>query len=169
MRKSKTRKASRPIRGRLRWHSAGGRRIAAAVVVALALALAGVVVANKPGDAPAQPPPVPPGLQPGVQKWLKDREPLQIELNNALVPVVQNNLGDATCRRLRNAAHRMSALSKAPHARVDTLARAGLAKFEQGATTCLAGNLAEGERLVREGLAERTAATEPLDETLEGE
>jgi hypothetical protein len=139
------------------------------LVVALVLVLAGVVVANNPGDSPAQAPPLPPGLQPGVQEWLKNRGPLQIDLNNALVPFVQNKLGNATCRRLSNAARRMSALSKAPDARVDVLARAGLAKFEQGAAACLAGNLAEGERLVREGLAERTAATEPLDETLAGE
>src|SRR5215217_6536667 len=166
VRKAKTGKASLPIRGRLRWHP-GRRRVAAALVVAL-------LVADNPGespaqaDSPAQAPP-PPGLEPDVQNWLKDREPLQIELNNALVAFVQNKLGNAACRRLTNAADRMSALSRAPHARVDELARAGLAKFEQGAAACLAGNLAEGERLVREGLAERTAATEPLDETLDGE
>ena len=99
---------------------------------------------------------------------------MQIELNNALIPIVQQRIADPAkapvmCRRLVLAARAMLGRVVAPHARVDTLARAGLAKFEQGAVACLAGDRGSAQRLVTEGLAERTAAQEPLDELLEGE
>lgn len=117
---------------------------------------------------------VPPGLRPNVQKWMKDRERYQIELNNALVLVVQKKLGtpsaaQAVCARLSKGARAMAGRGKAPDLTVDTLAGAGLAKFVQAAAACSAGDLGAAEKLVAEGLAERTAATEPLDETLEGE
>jgi hypothetical protein len=63
----------------------------------------------------------------------------------------------------------MTGSAAAPHAEVDTLERAGLAKFGQAAAACLAGDRATAHRLVTEGLAERAAAQEPLDELLDGE
>ena len=74
-----------------------------------------------------------------------------------------------TRARVLAAAKTMSGQAKAPNAQVDVLARAGLAKIEQGAAACVTGDAGGGKRLIAEGLAERTAATEPFDETLEGE
>lgn len=127
--------------------------------------------ARAAGVSPVAVNPVPPGLQPPVQAWLKSRERKVIELNNALVPVVQapGLPAAAACARVLAAAKTMSGQAKAPNAQVDALARAGLTKIEQGAAACVAGDAGGGKRLITEGLAERTAATEPLDETLEGE
>ena len=152
------------------------RRRVQLLVAALAVILAGAAVAvgpfNSSPTVEAAPPP--PGVQPAVQKWFKAREKSQIELNNALVPIVQKTIEQpgeslAPCRRVAKAASVLSKMAAAPHSKVDQLTRAGLAKFEQGAAACLAGNLATAERLVAEGLAERTAAQEPLDETLDGD
>jgi len=109
-----------------------------------------------------------------VQRWFKARENAQIELNNALVPVVQKKIGSAgptsaSCRRLNAAVQALNAQGRAPVARIDELARAGLDKIEQAATACLAGDAAGAQRLASEGLAERADASLPLDEALEGE
>ena len=119
---------------------------------------------------------MPPGLQPPVQSWLKDREGDLIELNNALVPLVQKQLKDpaaaqAACSRLARVTRTLSARSAVPSARpeIDAAARAGLATFERAAAACLAGDVPAAERLVGEGLAERTAAQDRLDALLDGE
>ncbi|MGS0687640.1 hypothetical protein ACVBEQ_21190 [Nakamurella sp. GG22] len=127
--------------------------------------------AAQAGASPVAVNPVPPGIQPPVQAWLKVREKKLIDLNNALVPVVQapGLPAAAACARVLAAAKTMSGQAKAPNAQVDVLARAGLAKIEQGAAACVTGDAGGGKRLIAEGLAERTAATEPFDETLEGE
>ena len=142
-------------------------------VLAATLVVWGLVVDRGSGrSAEAEPPD--PGVQPGVQAWFKDREAQEIELNDALVPIALEKVRTVTaakvpCQRLKKAAHAMVVHGKAPHAEVDRLARAGLVKFEQGADACLGGDLAAARRLVSEGLAERTAAAEPLDETLDGD
>lgn len=120
------------------------------------------------------PDPIPPGIQAPVQAWIKARDRKVVDLNNALVPVVlaDNRSGHsekAACARVLAAARAMAGPAKAPNARVDTLARAGLRKIEQGAANCVAGDPVGGKQLITQGLAERTAATESLDETLEGE
>jgi hypothetical protein len=101
------------------------------------------------------------------------REKPQIELNNALAPIVQHKVGGpsaaSVCRRLALAVRVMTFMAAAPNARVDGLSRAGLAKFEQASASCVAGDLASAEQLVTEGLAERTAAQEAFDDTLDGE
>jgi len=149
----------------------------ASVALAVGLVATGIVVAPNAFDAPAvaqTEAAAPPGLQAPVQRWLKDRERLEIELNNALVPFVQQQIADTArapgiCRRLVLASRALIRMGAAPHAQVDQLARAGVAKFEQGAVACLAGDRASAQRLVTEGLAERSTAQEPLDELLEGE
>ncbi|MCW2810373.1 MAG: hypothetical protein JWP61_831 [Friedmanniella sp.] len=153
------------------------RRWVVLAVMTLAVGLASAAVAAAPFSS--SPPAVeaavpPPGVQPAVQKWLKAREESQIELNNALVPFVQKTVGKpdaapAACHRLAKATRVLLSMAAAPHPKVDELTRAGLAKFERGATACAAGDLATAEGLVAEGLAERTAAQEPLDETLDGD
>jgi hypothetical protein len=176
MSRAKPDKADRPSWARLQWRRTGRRRVAAGLVVALAVALVGVIVAETPEDttaqSKAQSKPVPPGLQPGVQKWLKSREKFQIELNDALVPVVQKKLGTAegskVCKRLGQAVHLMVVMSNAPHPKVNEYARVGLAQFEQGVAACEAGNVAEAERVIAEGLAARAAVSLEFDELLEG-
>jgi hypothetical protein len=130
------------------------------------------------GPTPSQPPAEaagpPPGNRADVQKWFKAREKAQIELNDALVPVVQNTIGSgdpssAPCRRLNAAVLVLKVQGPAPVARIDELARAGLDKIAQAATACLAGDVAGAQRLAAEGLAERADASLPLDEALEGE
>jgi hypothetical protein len=152
------------------------RRRVQLLVAALAVILAGAAVAVGPFNSSptVQAAPPPPGVQPAVQKWFKAREKSQIELNNALVPIVQKTIEQpggslAPCRRVAKAARVLSKMAAGPDSKVDQLSRAGLAKFEEGAAACLAGDLATAERLVAEGLAERTAAQEPLDETLDGD
>jgi hypothetical protein len=73
------------------------------------------------------------------------------------------------CRRLAVVAGVLTRVSAAPNAEVNQLSRAGLVKFQQGAAACLAGDLASAERLVAQGLAERAAVQETLDETLDGD
>ena len=63
----------------------------------------------------------------------------------------------------------LKAQGRAPVARIDELARAGLDKIEQAATACLDGDVAGAGRLAAEGLAERADAQLPLEEVLEGE
>jgi hypothetical protein len=144
-------------------------------IIALTLGLASASVAAGPFDsAKVEAADPPPGVQPAVQKWLKLREKSQIELNDALVPIVQKKIeqpgaAPPACRRLATVTKVLLTMSAAPHPKVDQLARAGLTKFEQGAAACLAGDLANAERLVAEGLTERAAAQEPFDETLDGD
>ena len=154
-------------------------RTASYVAVLIALIAVLVVIMNMTkgpmsSHPPAEAAPPPPGNRADVQRWFKAREKAQIELNNALVPVVQKKLGSggpssAACRRLDAAVHALKAQGPAPVARVDELARAGLDKIEQAATACLAGDVAGAERLAGEGLAERADAQLPLEEVLKGE
>lgn len=137
--------------------------------------LTGVGVARaEPQVTPAavQTTSTPPGLTPAVQNWLKNRERFQIELNNALVPVVQNidkpGGGRALFRRLTQAGRALSARGAAPMQRLDQLSRAGLDKFVQGAAACEAGDPTTAKQLITEGLAERAAQQEAFDEFLEG-
>jgi hypothetical protein len=48
--------------------------------------------------------------------------------------------------------------------RLDQLAKAGLAKFVQGAEACVAGDSTAAAPLITDGLAERTATQETFDE-----
>lgn len=148
-----------------------------AVLIA-AIALLAVMINVTTGSTPSQPPAEaagpPPGNRADVQRWLKARENAQIELNNALVPLVNKRMGNAgptsaPCRRLNAAVLRLKARDRAPVARIDELATAGLDKIEQAATACLAGDVAGAQRLAVEGLAQRADASLPLDEALEGE
>ena len=154
-------------------------RLASYVAVLIAaIALSAVLINVTTGVSPSQPPAEaagpPPGNRPDVQRWVKAREKAQIALNNALVPVVQKKIGSAgptpaECRRLNAAVFALKAKGRAPVARIDELAGAGLDKIEQAATACLAGDVAGAQRLAAEGLAERADASLPLDEALEGE
>jgi len=162
---------------RTRWPRPAATAGYVAVLIA-AIALLAVMINVTMGPTPSQPPaeaaPPPPGNRADVQRWFKAREKPQIELNNALVPVVQNKIGSAgptsaPCRRLNAAVLALNAQDPAPVARIDELARAGLDKIEQAATACLAGDVAGAQRLAVKGLAERADATLPLDEALEGE
>ena len=142
--------------------------------IALLAVMINVTMGPTPSQSPAEAAPPPPGNRADVQRWFKAREKPQIELNNALVPVVQNKIWSAgptsaPCRRLNAAVLALNAQDPAPVARIDELARAGLDKIEQAATACLAGDVAGAQRLAVKGLAERADATLPLDEALEGE
>jgi hypothetical protein len=127
--------------------------------------------ANQPQlviDTDPLPTSIPLELQPDVQQWLLDREPLQIEMNDALVPFVQHRIDESACRRLAAAVQAWWTLGPAPYWRVDELVRAGLPEFEQGAAHCLAGEPVEAERLVHDGLTKRTEAAAALDDLLQG-
>jgi hypothetical protein len=143
-------------------------------VIALLVVIMNLTTGPTPSQPPAEAAPPPPGNRADVQRWFKAREKAQIELNNALVPVVQKKIGSggptsASCRRLNAAVLALKAHGPAPVARIDELARAGLDKIEQAVTACLAGDVAGAERLAAEGLAERADAQLPLEEVLEGE
>ena len=144
------------------------------VAIALTAVMINVTTAASPSQPPAEAAGPPPGNRADVQRWLKAREKAQIELNNALVPVVQKSMGSAgrtsaQCRRLHAAVLALKAQDRAPVAKIDELARAGLNKIEQAAAACLAGDAAGAQRRAAEGLAERADASLPLDEALEGE
>ncbi len=159
-----------------RWGRRAGPLVGGVLAV---LMLAVLVIAQVFGGTPeavAQQRAVPPGLQPPVQSWLKDRERDLIELNNALVPLVQKQMKDpaaaqAACSRLARVTRTLSARSAVPSSRpeIDAAARAGLATFERAAAVCLAGDVPTAERLVSDGLTERTAAQDRLDALLDGE
>jgi uncharacterized protein YoxC len=158
-----------PRPARMAWYIAG--MIAAIAVLAVMI---NVTTGSTPSQPPAEAAPPPPGNRADVQRWFKAREKAQIELNNALVPVVQKKIGSggptsASCRRLNAAVLALNAQGRAPVARIDELARAGLDKIEQAATACLDGDVAGAERLAAEGLAQRADAQLPLEEVLEGE
>jgi hypothetical protein len=152
------------------------RRVAPVVgVVLLGVLLAiGAPPAADAGPAPipAQVPPVP-GTDPAVQKWFKDREGLQIELNNALVQTQKlprpASAARPACTRLLKAAGLLNALSRVPAGALEAPVRAGLDQFVRGATTCLAGDLGGAEQLIAQGLAARTAVSEQIDEILDGD
>jgi hypothetical protein len=114
-----------------------------------------------------------PGIEPAVQRWFKNREGLQIELNNALLAAQKLPRPAAAarpvCTRLLRAATTLSAYGRLPSTPLDALVRTGLDTFVKAATTCLAGDLPTAERLVAQGLAERTAVSEKIDETLDGD
>ena len=159
-----------------RWGRRAGPLVGALLAVVLLSALVLGEVFGGTSEAQAQQRAVPPGLQPPVQSWLKDREGDLIELNNALVPLVQKQLKDPAaarpaCSRLARVTRSLSARSAVPGPRPEiyTTARAGLATFERAAAACLAGDFPAAERLVSEGLAERTAAQDRLDALLDGE
>lgn len=169
-----------PVRSRHRPR----RRLRVALIGGIVLLLTWVSVgaarddpqgsAVQAGVSPVAADPIPPGLRTPVQAWMKGRERKVIDLNNALVPIVRGQSpsgrsGRAACARVLAAAKAMSGRAKAPNAQVDTLARTGLAKIEQGAAACVAGDTVGGKQLITQGLADRTAATERFDETLEGE
>ena len=179
MKQRRTSEPADPKGGRSR-PAARLRRTAWILTAVVAVGIGAVALAAAPSGAPveAQPPAQaqenPPGVQPPVQKWMKDRDDPQIELNNSLVAIVQQKIAkprdaQVACRRLDRATRALSETDAAPDPQVDLLMRAGLAKFEQGAAACLAGDIATAERLVAEGLAERAAADEPLIDVLEGE
>jgi hypothetical protein len=166
----------RPRHTPTRWGHRTGSIVGAVLAVMVVAALVLAEVFGGTSEAAAQQRAVPPGLQPPVQSWLKDRERDLIELNNALVPLVQKQLKDPTaaraaCTRLARVAHTLSARGAVPSSRpeIDTVARAGLATFERAAAVCLAGDVPGAERLVSQGLAERTAANDRLDALLDGE
>src|SRR5690242_13240729 len=164
--------APEKLRHRIPRTHRSGMLVGAAFAV---LALAVVILAATEGpEASAQPQSAAPGLQAPVQSWFKAREGDVVELNNALVPLVQQQTPDAAA--VRNACTRLARVTKALSARgpvpgqpkVNAAAQAGMAQFTQAATACLAGDVAGAQRLVREGLAARTDAQEALDELLEG-
>jgi hypothetical protein len=167
--------------GRPRWRSpsvvARLRWVVPVCVVAVAAVLVGVLPASGapaaapvPGTAQAVPAP---GIDPAVQRWFKNREGLQIELNNALLAAQKLPRPAAAarpvCTRLLKVATALSAYGRLPAAPLDTLVRTGLDSFVKAATTCLAGDLATAEQLVARGLAERAAVSEKIDETLDGD
>jgi hypothetical protein len=166
----------RPSHASTRWRRRAGLLLGAVLAVVIVAAPVAAGVFGGAPEAAAQQRAVPPGLQPPVQGWLKDREGDLIELNNALVPLVQKQLKDPTaaraaCSRLARVAGKLTARSAVPGPRpeIDTAARAGLAKFGQAAAVCLAGDVPTAERLVGEGLVERTTAQDRLDALLDGE
>ena len=163
---------------RTRWPRRPARSVFIVSVLIAAIAALGIVITVATGGSASEPSAeaagAPPGNRADVQKWFKAREKAQLELNDALVPVVQNRIGNAgptsaPCRRLDAAVKALRAQDRAPVANIDELARAGLDKIEQAANACLAGDLAGSRRLAMEGLAERADASLPLDEALEGE
>ena len=165
-------------RPRTRWSRRPARSTVYVSILIAAIALLGVMITVTTGGSPSEPSAeaagAPPGNRADVQKWFKAREKAQIELNDALVPVVQNKIGSAgpnaaPCRRLNAAIKALKAQSRAPVAEIDDLARAGEDKIEQAATACLAGDVAGAQRLAAEGLAQRADASLPLDQALEGE
>jgi hypothetical protein len=143
--------------------------IAAAV---LAAGLYGAVASSRQTTVAGQPSPstsAAPGVQPKVQQWFEKRDRPQVELNDTLALVVQKKLNPDTCRRLDRAVSAVAAVGAAPDPKVGTLAQAGLDRFKEATAACLTGDHTTSYRLVAEGLAERSAATEELDESLEGE
>jgi hypothetical protein len=164
--------------GRSRARVVVTRWLAPAAVGAAAVVALGVIPAADAAPAadarsvPVRSGPVP-GTDPAVQRWFKDRDGLQIELNDALVdarhlprPV---SAARPVCIRLLRAAGVLAALSRVPSPALEVPVRAGLDTFVRAATTCLAGNLPGAEQLVAQGLAARTAVTEQIDEILDGE
>lgn len=158
------------------------RRTVLAVVAVLGLVVLAVlfVVVTPPGAAVAPPGAAPaalgasaPGVQPPVQKWFKDREALQIELNNALVLAqkLPRQAGAAApiCARVAKVARAMAVLAKVPAAGLDAPVRAGIDKFELGAAACLKGDLPQAEQLMAAGLADRAAAQDQIDAILDGD
>lgn len=117
---------------------------------------------------------LPPGRRPGMNRWMMARDQPLIRLNNALVPVVRGTFRrggahSAECRRLDASARALRSVGRAPDARVDAFATAGLDEIEQAVSACLGSDLVRMRQLVMAGLDKRAAASLKLDEVLEGE
>lgn len=161
----------RPPRGK-----AIPRRLATLFVTIILLCAAAFAMTSlrRPAEPAADAARVAPGMQADMAHWFRGRDRALVELNNTLVVVVQKKLdnpgaGSPECRRLDAAIKALNARGPAPDAEVDALARAGEDKLTQAAAACLAGDLATTQRLVAEAMADRAAASLPLEETLEGE
>ena len=151
------------------------RRAVPVGAVAVAAVLVGVLPAvGAPAASPLQPAQqAAPGVDPQVQRWFTGRDAMQIELNNALQPAQKlprpASAARPVCTRLLKAATLLSAYGRIPSAPLDVQVRAGLDTFVKAATTCLAGDLATAEQLVAQGLGERAAVSEQIDELLDGD
>ena len=164
-----------PQRQRPRRKAASGR-VALVLVTLIALLIAAVAfnATDRPVEPPAEAAAQVPGTRADVTNWFRKRDKALVKLNDDLVPLVQKKVkkpgaDSAECKALDKAIKALDKLGPAPDAEVDALARAGEDKLGLAATACLAGDLATTQRLVAEAMAERAAASLPLEEALEGE
>ncbi|MDT7726023.1 MAG: hypothetical protein QOI21_2599 [Actinomycetota bacterium] len=145
---------------------------ASIVTVAILVALGGIWMPSDAQSPPAPTPPASPGTDHRVQKWFKDREALQIELNNALF-VVQQLTGpsrDATsaCTRLDRVTQRLLQNPRSPHPPLDAPVDAGITQFSQAAQACLRGDFPTMRQRNNDGVTQRANAQDAIDEILDG-
>jgi hypothetical protein len=143
------------------------------VTFALMVALGGIWMTSG-----AQPPPDPtepatPGSDAHVQKWFKDREALQVELNDALF-AVQELTGPSpqltsACARLDRVTQWLLLTPSSPHQPLDAPVGAGITQFSSAALACLRGDFPIMRQQIDDGATQRGNAVDAIDEILDGE
>lgn len=144
-----------------------------AAVVVVGIVVSVVPAASQPGPRLLPPSPDVPGTNPAVQQWLKQREGLQIELNNALLTVQQLDPAAAgalaNCERLATVTAALLVFPPPPEPKLSGPSRAGLEQFARASAACLGRDFATAQRLVADGLAARVVAQVEIDHVLDGE
>jgi hypothetical protein len=147
---------------------------ACGAAIAVAAGGGGVWAATSGTQPPPNPsPPATPGTDPRVQHWLKDRDGLEIELNNTLL-TVQGLTGPsaqsgAACARLDRVTRQLLGGPRSPAVTLDAPVNAGIAQFAQAAQACLRGDFPGMHRLLDDGATQRANAQDAIDEILDGD
>lgn len=118
-------------------------------------------------------PPAAPGTDPRVQQWFKDRDTLEIQLNDALLTVQRltgpSGAARAACVRLDQITGQLLAGPRSPASALDAPVNAGIAQFAQAAQACVRGDFPAMRKLLDDGAAQRANAQDAIDEILDGD
>jgi hypothetical protein len=142
------------------------------VTFGLLVALSGIWMASG-AQPPPDPEPATPGSDAHVQKWFKDREALQVELNDALF-AVQELTGPSpqltsACARLDRVTQWLLLTPSSPHQPLDAPVGAGITQFSSAALACLRGDFPTMRQQIDDGATQRGNAVNAIDEILDGE
>jgi hypothetical protein len=143
------------------------------VTFALLVALGGIWIASGAQQPPDPTLPATPGTDTHVQKWLKDREALHIELNNALSAVEELTSPSpqltSACTRLDRVTQWLLLTPTSPHQPLDAPVDAGNTQFSNAAQACLRGDFPTMRQQIDDGATQRANAVDAMDEILEGD
>ena len=142
------------------------------VTFGLLVALGGIWMASGAQQPPDPTIPATPGSDTHVQKWFKDREALQVELNDALF-AVQELTGPSpestrACARLDRVTQWLLLTPTSPHQPLDAPVDAGITQFSSAAQACLRGDFPTMRQQIDDGATQRANAVDAIDEILDG-
>jgi hypothetical protein len=144
---------------------------AVAVAAGGGAVLAATTGAQQPPPNPS--PPAAPATDPRVQQWFKDRDALEIQLNDTLLAVQRftgpSGAARSACARLDRVTGQLLGGPHSPAGALDVPVNAGIAQFAQAAQMCLHGDFPGMRKLLDDGAAQRANAQDAIDEILDGD